>query len=324
MCPAWTVPKTVLLRSSLQLNWRAHLQVTLREDTLPTATVTAVTEVCTLTLDRASFRRLLGSHSVQGALEGNMKSYVFKPTPTSADKKTPIKTHSFKERAAQMASALTNSMKDILRSPSRKEMFHNLQRKDLVFLQELGLGMSGVAYLCKVLSNNKFIVVKMMSKAKLIRLNQVENVMREKEILMHFDNTFIIKCMGHFQDSTHLYLLMEYMAGGELFSLLNQKQRFSLPLSVFYAAEVLICLEYIHSNGYVYRDLKPENILINEYGHVRLADMGFCKPLAEGQKTYTTCGTADYMAPEVMLSQGHDKAADFWAFGVLIFEMLAG
>lgn len=92
----------------------------------------------------------------------------------------------------------------------------------------------------------------------------------------------------------------------------------------FYGAEVLLALEFIHSQGHVYRDLKPENILIADNGHIKLADMGFCKPLERGEKTYTTCGTADYMAPEVMLCQGHDRSADIWAYGVFLFEMLAG
>eukprot|EP00854_Cymbomonas_tetramitiformis_P008667 gene8667-10284_t len=129
---------------------------------------------------------------------------------------------------------------------------------------------------------------------------------------------------GHFQDNCNLYLLMEYMAGGELFNLLVEKRRFPLPMARFYGAEVLLALEFIHSQGHVYRDLKPENILIADNGHIKLADMGFCKPLARSEKTYTTCGTADYMAPEVMLCQGHDRSADIWAFGVFLFEMLAG
>eukprot|EP00854_Cymbomonas_tetramitiformis_P013999 gene13999-16548_t len=171
---------------------------------------------------------------------------------------------------------------------------------------------------------NKYVVIKLMRKSKLLRINQVENVIREKDILLGFNCPFIITCLGHFQDSCNCYLLLEYMAGGEVFGLLNQLQRFSTQLARFYAAETLLALEYIHKRHYVYRDLKPENILIADNGHVMLADMGFCKPLKRGERTYTTCGTADYMAPEVMLCQGHDQAADFWAFGVLIFEMIAG
>lgn len=113
-------------------------------------------------------------------------------------------------------------------------------------------------------------------------------------------------------------------AGGELFSLLVELRVVPVDTARVYAAQVLLALEYIHNSGHVYRDLKPENMLLAGDGHLKLADLGFCKPLKRGEKTYTTCGTADYMAPEVMLCQGHDKAADYWAFGVFIFEMLAG
>ena len=114
------------------------------------------------------------------------------------------------------------------------------------------------------------------------------------------------------------------MAGGDLFQHLCDMKRLALPAARFYACEVLLALEYIHGRRYVYRDLKPENILIADTGHAKLADMGFCKELAHGERTYTTCGTADYMAPEVMLCQGYDKSADYWAFGVLVYEMLVG
>jgi serine/threonine protein kinase len=118
--------------------------------------------------------------------------------------------------------------------------------------------------------------------------------------------------------------MLEYMPGGELFRLLVELRVLEVPMACFYSAEVLLALEYLHNKGLIYRDLKPENILIDDKGHLKLADFGFCKPLEKGERTYTTCGTADYMAPEVMLCQGHDKAADFWSFGVLIYEMLAG
>jgi len=308
-------------------------EVTLREDVPPTATIMAEVQTETLTLDRASFKRLLGSGGVQSLMDGNMKNYVYDKSCDSP------KTPGGSLKSASVFRSFTSDFMKLRASPARQESeggrskekkkknlaLNSCKRNDLIFIKELGLGMSGVAYLCKMPNHQgRYVVVKMMSKAKLIRLNQVENVMREKDILIKFDHHFIIDCLGHFQDSCYCYLLMEFMAGGELFSLLNEKQKFSLPLARFYAAEVLLSLEYIHDNGFVYRDLKPENILIEGGGHIRLADMGFCKPLKGGERTYTTCGTADYMAPEVMLSQGHDKAADFWAFGVLIFEMLAG
>mmetsp|Transcript_4386 Transcript_4386/g.5082 ORF Transcript_4386/g.5082 Transcript_4386/m.5082 type:complete len:830 (+) Transcript_4386:436-2925(+) len=207
----------------------------------------------------------------------------------------------------------------------RPDLLKVSSKQDFLFLKELGMGLCGSAYLCKMPKHRgQLIVTKMMNKKKLLRLGQVSNVLREKQILLELNSPFIISCRGYLQDQYYLYLLMDFMAGGEMFGLLTRKERFSVSMSRFYAAEVLIALEYIHMKGFVYRDLKPENILIHDTGHIKLADMGFCKPLKDGERTYTTCGTSDYMAPEVMLSQGHDKRADFWSLGVLIFEMLAG
>ena len=121
-----------------------------------------------------------------------------------------------------------------------------------------------------------------------------------------------------------MYLLTEFMAGGDLYGVLTDKGKFTPAEGRFYGAEVLCGLNYIHSHNYVYRDLKPENILISASGHAKIADLGFCKHVSAGERTYTVCGTADYMAPEVMLCRGYDKSADYWAFGVLIYEMLVG
>lgn len=133
-----------------------------------------------------------------------------------------------------------------------------------------------------------------------------------------------ISSLGYFSDDYSLYLVLEYMSKGDLFACLQVNTKLPVAVARFYAAEILLAIEYIHQQGYIYRDLKPENILISENGHIKLADMGFCNELKEGDKKYTTCGTTDYMAPEILLCQGYDRSADLWAFGILIFEMLAG
>lgn len=202
-----------------------------------------------------------------------------------------------------------------------------IRRKDLTFHKELGVGMSGNVYLGKVANTNTTCCVKVMQKMKLIRLDQVENIMRERELMQSFDTPFVMQSHCAFQDSGFLYLVMEYMAGGDLFQLLvngTEKGLFAPAAARFYSAEVLLALEFLHKKNHIYRDLKPENILIAASGHIKLADLGFCKPLLPGDRTYTTCGTSDYMAPEVMLSQGYGKSADYWAFGVFIYEMLTG
>ena len=204
-----------------------------------------------------------------------------------------------------------------------------MRRRDLSFHKELGVGMSGEVYLARATNlGNAHCCVKVMSKRKLLRLDQAENIMRERTLMRSFgDSPFVMQSLCSFQDSAHLYLVMDFMPGGDLFQLLvngTEKGTFAPPAAVFYASEVLLALEYLHGRGYVYRDLKPENILIDGDGHLKLADLGFCKPLRPGERTYTTCGTSDNMAPEVMLSEGYDRSADYWAFGVLVFEMLAG
>lgn len=117
-------------------------------------------------------------------------------------------------------------------------------------------------------------------------------------------------------------MTLEYVPGGELFSLLRQRGKFDSKTSVFYAAEIVCALEYLHNLQIVYRDLKPENILLDVEGHLKLTDFGFAKRITN--KTYTLCGTPEYLAPEVILSRGHDQCCDWWTLGVIIFEFLSG
>jgi len=124
------------------------------------------------------------------------------------------------------------------------------------------------------------------------------------------------------QDSKRLYMLLEYVPGGELFSFLRRSVRLPDAAARFYAAEVALAFEYLHGLGVIYRDLKPENLLLSAAGHVKIADFGFAKIVAD--RTYSLCGTPEYLAPEIIQSTGHSRGADWWAFGILIFEMLAG
>lgn len=117
-------------------------------------------------------------------------------------------------------------------------------------------------------------------------------------------------------------MLLDYACGGELFSLLRREGRFANDVALFFGAEIVLAFEYLHSMDIAYRDLKPENLLVDKDGHVKITDFGFAKTVKD--KTYTLCGTPEYLAPEIIESKGHNMFVDWWALGILIFEMLAG
>ena len=119
-------------------------------------------------------------------------------------------------------------------------------------------------------------------------------------------------------------MLMEYVSGGELFGYLRNVQRIPTKHARMYLAELVLALEYLHENNIVYRDLKPENILIDANGYLKMTDFGFAKKLKPDEKTFTLCGTPEYLAPEIIQGQGHSYTVDWWALGILLFEMLAG
>lgn len=144
----------------------------------------------------------------------------------------------------------------------------------------------------------------------------------EKRVLQISRHPFVVRLRYSFQSETTLYLVMDFCSGGELFTQLRKRGKFTEQMSRFYAAEVLLALEYLHDKlGIIYRDLKPENILLDTKGHVKLTDFGLSK---ENKRTNSFCGTPEYLAPEILLGQGHDSAVDWWSFGCLIYELLAG
>jgi len=140
--------------------------------------------------------------------------------------------------------------------------------------------------------------------------------------MMNLSHPFITKMYKTFKDETSLYLLMEFVSGGELFNYIRGESALPNDTARFYAAEVILVLDYLHSKDVAYRDLKPENLLINELGHIKLVDFGFAKQIID--RSYSMCGTPEYLAPEIILSTGHDKRVDLWSLGILIFDMLAG
>lgn len=193
---------------------------------------------------------------------------------------------------------------------------------DFVILQTLGTGSFGRVHLVKLRSTGKFFAMKVLKKAEVVRLKQVEHTINEKTILEQIDHPYLVHLYGTFQDAHNLYMVLEYVVGGELFSFLRKSQRFPNHISKFYAAEVILAFEYLHSKNFIYRDLKPENLLLDLNGNIKITDFGFAKHVPD--ITWTLCGTPDYLAPEIIQSKGYSKAVDWWSLGVLIFEMLAG
>ena len=153
--------------------------------------------------------------------------------------------------------------------------------------------------------------------------NMKEHIKREQEVLQELNHPFIIKFYGAVNDTKYKYFLLELLQGGELFRLLMEKHSFPESWSRFYAGAVLSAFAEIHSKNFVYRDLKPENLVLDSKGYPKIVDFGLAKRL-EGGKTWTLCGTPDYMPPEIILNEGHDSAADYWSVGILLYEFSTG
>lgn len=193
---------------------------------------------------------------------------------------------------------------------------------DFHIMRTLGTGSFGRVHLVRSVHNNRYYAIKVLKKAQVVRMKQVEHTNDERRMLKLVEHPFLIRMWGTFQDSKNLFMVMDYIEGGELFSLLRKSQRFPNPVAKFYAAEVTLALEYLHSHNIIYRDLKPENILLDRNGHIKLTDFGFAKEVQT--VTWTLCGTPDYIAPEVITTKPYNKSVDWWSLGILIFEMLAG
>jgi len=164
--------------------------------------------------------------------------------------------------------------------------------------------------------------MKILSLKEVIKMKQVEHVKNEKNILQEIQHPFLLSLTWSYKDHANLYLLFPFICGGELFTYLRMAGRFPTSTTVFYSAEIISALSYLHSLSIIYRDLKPENILLDAAGHIVITDFGFSKVVSD--KTWTLCGTPEYLAPEIIQSRGHNTSVDWWALGVLIYEMLAG
>eukprot|EP00924_Labyrinthula_sp_SR-Ha-C_P014359 maker-scaffold_20-snap-gene-3.45-mRNA-1 protein AED:0.04 eAED:0.04 QI:852/1/1/1/0.71/0.5/8/79/332 len=195
----------------------------------------------------------------------------------------------------------------------------------------LGTGSFGRVRFCKFKSDlSRCCAIKYLKKHEVVKLNQVEHIIAEKSILESISrgtgeikaHPFMVNLLGTFQDAKFLYMIMDYVNGGEFFTCLRKEGRLDSKKARFYAGCVVLMFEHLHGADIVYRDLKPENLLLDHQGYLKLTDFGFAKKVI--YKTYTLCGTPEYIAPEVLLNKGHGKGVDWWTFGILAYEMLAG
>ena len=197
--------------------------------------------------------------------------------------------------------------------------------EDFKHLKILGQGSFGKVVLVKNENNNKLYAMKILDKKFIVKKNQVSHTQTERVLLEKLKHPFIVKLNYAFQDSKRLYFLTEFLQGGELFFHLRKNSGYKEKAVRFYMAQILLALEYMHNNNYIYRDLKPENILIDKEGNIKLTDFGLSKILPPDENTtYTMCGTAEYLAPEILFGKGYDKTCDWFSFGVVIFEMFCG
>eukprot|EP00927_Polykrikos_kofoidii_P065450 TRINITY_DN6119_c0_g1_i1.p1 TRINITY_DN6119_c0_g1~~TRINITY_DN6119_c0_g1_i1.p1 ORF type:complete len:789 (-),score=167.82 TRINITY_DN6119_c0_g1_i1:151-2517(-) len=256
------------------------------------ASVKVISEAAkTLTMDRESFNMLLGPLEDLKARKGDepaQKSGIGMPKASAAARNLP-----------------------------------RVQFKDLKKLGLLGCGGFGAVELVECVATKETYALKALSKGYVVKTGSQTSVMSEKNIQLMCESDFIVKLFETYNRSQSLYFLLELALGGELYATYNKKGFFgSERHAKFNTAGVVYAFDHLHSKKVIFRDLKPENLLLTEKGHVKLTDMGLAKFVIG--KTYTTCGTPDYFAPEIIASTGHTIAVDWWTVGILIFELMSG
>jgi len=211
-------------------------------------------------------------------------------------------------------------------SPTRvtNENLANCKYEDLEIIKPLGAGGFGLVKLVKVKGiTDRAYALKCIQKARVVQYGQQRHIMDEKNILASMESPFILGLHRTFKNNKFVFLLTDAYLGGDLWRTLHTKGPFNDSVARFYVACVVEAFDYLHKRHYCYRDLKPENLMVDNNGYVRLVDLGFAKKVPPGHKTWTFCGTPEYIPPEIISNTGHNIAADYWSLGILIFELLS-
>lgn len=207
--------------------------------------------------------------------------------------------------------------------------------EDFVILKVIGRGVMGKVMLVRHKTSRKLFALKSIHKDWILTHNQVQHARSERAILAAFSDSFynvnnetesgfLVKLHASFQTSTEIFHVLDFMAGGDLASILARDGRLDEEKAKFVAAEIAVGLHLLHSKDIIYRDLKPENVLLDSRGHVVLTDFGLSKIIVSNSKTNTFCGTAEYLAPEILKGQAYDRSVDWWSYGTMLYEMICG
>ncbi|XP_054058731.1 cGMP-dependent protein kinase 2 isoform X1 [Rissa tridactyla] len=266
-----------------------------------------------LVINRETFNQTVGTYEeLQTYLEGYVANLA------RADEKRHAKGRSF---CGQLTKEVSLEMIELKEKVSQ---FSPSPFQNLEVVTTLGVGGFGRVELVKVKNENTAFAMKCIKKKHVVDTKQQEHIYSEKKILEQICSPFIVKLYRTFKDSKYVYMLLEACLGGELWSLLRDRGSFDEATTKFCVGCVTEAFDYLHHVGIIYRDLKPENLILDAEGYIKLVDFGFAKKIGSGQKTWTFCGTPEYVAPEVILSKGHDFGVDFWSLGILVYELLTG
>ena len=200
--------------------------------------------------------------------------------------------------------------------------FRSLKLNDYEIGDTIRILPLGTIKIAKNKRTNELIVLKVLKKSQIIKSKQITHISNELTIHPTLEHSSIISFLNSTHDEKYIYFAFEFLPGGDLFTLLKTENKLSVNKVQFYAGQIVFVLSYLHSKNIVYRNLKLENVFINKNGYIKVADFELAKVVQD--RTYTMCGTPEYLAPEIILNKGHGLSVDWWAFGVLLYEMICG